>query len=70
MYSSWDMVHNRQTDKWMDRQKKWQIEAGAPPKKLHTHREQNICWMYYLHSNIFTKNLVTPYYAVKPFEKS
>ena len=28
MYSSWDMLRNRQTD----RQKKWHIEVGAPPK--------------------------------------
>ena len=28
MYSSWDMVRDRQTDGW----KKWHIEVGAPPK--------------------------------------
>ena len=28
MYSSWDMVRDRQ----MDGQKKWHIEVGAPPK--------------------------------------
>ena len=33
MYSSWDMVHNRQ----MDGQKKWHIEVGAPPKNLFWH---------------------------------
>ena len=37
IYSSWDMVCNRWmdrlTDGWMDRQKKWHIEVGAPPKK-------------------------------------
>ena len=27
MYGSWDMVHNR----WTDRRKKWHIEVGAPP---------------------------------------
>ena len=28
MYSFWDLVH----DRWTDRQKKWHIEVGAPPK--------------------------------------
>ena len=32
MYGSWNMVGNRQMDKQMDRQKKWHIEVGAPPK--------------------------------------
>ena len=31
MYGSWDMVHNR----WTDRVKKWHIEVGAPPKNLY-----------------------------------
>ena len=38
MYSSWDMVYNRWTDKWtdrlMDEVKKWHIEVGAPHKNL------------------------------------
>ena len=34
MYSSWDIVHDGQTDRWTDRQKKWHIEVGAPPKNL------------------------------------
>ena len=43
MYGSWDIVHDGQTDGWMDRdgqmdgqtdgQKKWHIEVGAPPNK-------------------------------------
>ena len=36
MYGSWDMVHNRRTDRqterWTDRWKKWHIEVGVPPK--------------------------------------
>ena len=40
MYSSWDMLHDRQTDRWMygrkdgrmDRWKKGHTEVGAPPK--------------------------------------
>ena len=32
MCSSWDMVHDWHTDRWMDRQKKWHIDVGAPPK--------------------------------------
>ena len=40
IYSSWDMVHGRQLDRWtngwMDRQtnrwKKWHIEVGVPHK--------------------------------------
>ena len=27
------MVHNRQTDRWTDRQKKRQREVGAPPNE-------------------------------------
>ena len=27
-HSSWDMLH----DRWMDGQKKWHVEVGAPPK--------------------------------------
>ena len=30
MYGSWDMVRNRRTDG----QKKWNIEVGAPPRKI------------------------------------
>ena len=30
----WDMVHDGQTDGWMDGQKKWHIEVGGPPKKI------------------------------------
>ena len=37
MYSSWDMVRNKWTDRrmdgWTDRWKKWHIEVGVPPKK-------------------------------------
>ena len=32
MYGYWDMVCNRQMDRLTDRQKKWHIEMGAPPK--------------------------------------
>ena len=31
IYGSWDLVHDRQTDRQTDG-KKWQIEVGAPPK--------------------------------------
>ena len=51
MYNSWDIMLDRRTDGWMDRwmdgQKKWHREVGAPPKNtasmqiiahvLHTH---------------------------------
>ena len=33
MYSSWDMLHDGQTDRWTDRKKKLHIEVGAPPNK-------------------------------------
>ena len=26
------MVHDWHMDRWMDRQKKWHIDVGAPPK--------------------------------------
>ena len=45
MYSSWDMLRNRQMDRWMDRQKKWHVEVGAPPKKHH-------------HQDIFTFSII------------
>ena len=32
MYGSWDMLCGRQMDGWMDKQKKWHIKVGAPPK--------------------------------------
>ena len=38
MYSSWDMVHNRRTDRQTDG-KKWNIEVAVPPKKH--------CWSIY-----------------------
>ena len=37
MYSSWDVVHDRRTDRQTDRRKKWHIEEGAPPKKFLPH---------------------------------
>ena len=44
MYSSSDMVHNRQTDrqtdKLTDKQKKWHREVGALPKKRQSIRER------------------------------
>ena len=32
IYSSWDMVHNKWTDRQMDGWKKWALEEDAPPK--------------------------------------
>ena len=38
MYSSWDIIRNRQmdgqTDRWTDGWKKWHTKVGAPTKKL------------------------------------
>ena len=53
MYSSWDMVHNGWMDGQTDRQKKWHIEVGAPPKKT----KQNV----YLHQYIFGTNWVSEF---------
>ena len=36
MYGSWDMLHDRRTDKQTNGQKKWHVEVGAPPKKKQT----------------------------------
>ena len=37
IYDSWELLCNGQTDRWtdwwMNGQKKWHIEVGAPPKK-------------------------------------
>ena len=38
------MVHDRWTDRRMDRQKKWHIVVGAPPKKNHLIRTM---WLKY-----------------------
>ena len=40
MYSSWDMVHNRWMDRWMDGQKKWHVEVGAPIKNYETCKDR------------------------------
>ena len=32
-YSSWDMVRDERMDRRTDRQKKWNLEVGAPSKK-------------------------------------
>ena len=32
LYGSWDVVRDGWTDGQTDRQKKWHIEVGAPPK--------------------------------------
>ena len=34
MHDSSEMVHNGQTDRQMDRQKKLHIQVGVPPKKI------------------------------------
>ena len=50
MYASWDKVHNRWMDRQMnrwtdgptDRQKKWHIEVGVPPKKNNFTKENQV----------------------------
>ena len=32
MHGSWDMVHDRQTDRRTEGQKKWHVKVGTPPK--------------------------------------
>ena len=34
MHDYSEMVHNGQTDRQMDRQKKWHIQVGVPPKQF------------------------------------
>ena len=34
MYGSWNIVCDRQMDRWMDREKKWHVEVGPPTKKV------------------------------------
>ena len=55
MYSSWDMVRKRWTDGWtdgwMERQKKWYIEVGVPPKKYWIKCFTSLWWQIYKNQN-------------------
>ena len=47
MYSSWDMVHDRWTDRQTVRRKKWHIEVGAPPKNVTSEKKSSVLHYFY-----------------------